>query len=39
MAVGQAKVKRVFGIGGLDTDGLVLEAKRELYNLFPLKKG
>jgi len=39
MAVGSAKTTQVLGIGGLDPDGLVLEAKREMYNLFPLRKG
>jgi len=39
MAVGQANTTHVLGIGGLDPDGLVLEAKRNMYNLFPLKKG
>jgi hypothetical protein len=39
MAVGQAKTTQILGIGGLDPDGLVLEAKRELYARFPLTKG
>ncbi|MFT6174805.1 MAG: hypothetical protein ACJAZC_001863 [Cryomorphaceae bacterium] len=39
MAVGQSNTTHVIGIGGLDPTGLVLEAKRNMYNLFPLKKG
>jgi hypothetical protein len=39
LSVGQAKTTRICGIGGLKPDGLVLEAKREMYNIFPLRKG
>ncbi len=39
LAVGTAKTTHVFGIGGLGSDALVLEAKRELYETFPLKEG
>ena len=39
MSVGQSNTTHVLGIGGLDPTGLVLEAKRNMYKLFPLKKG
>ncbi|HKL40065.1 MAG TPA: DUF6567 family protein [Cryomorphaceae bacterium] len=39
MAVGNAQTTHVFGIGGLDPTGLVLDAKRSMYIRFPLKKG
>lgn len=39
MAVGRANTTHVLGVGGLDPTGLVLEAKRNMYNRFPLKKG
>jgi hypothetical protein len=39
MAVGNAQTTHVFGIGGLDPTGLVLDAKRSMYNRFPLRKG
>ena len=39
LAIGTASTEKVFGIGGLGTDTLVLEAKKNLYSNFPLKKG
>ncbi|MCZ4407552.1 hypothetical protein O3Q51_01940 [Cryomorphaceae bacterium 1068] len=39
MAVGNAQTTHVLGIGGLDPTGLVLDAKRSMYNRFPLRKG
>ena len=38
-ATGTATTTKVFGIGGLNSDALVLEAKRNLYANHPLKKG
>lgn len=38
-AVGTSKTSHVFGIGGLAKDALILEAKRNLYTNYPLKKG
>ncbi|BDD05635.1 DUF6567 family protein [Aureibacter tunicatorum] len=38
-AIGTANTTQVLGIGGLKKDGLVLEAKRNLYANRPLKKG
>jgi len=39
MAVGTAKTQHIVGIGGLSKDALILEAKRNLYANYPLKKG
>ncbi len=39
LAIGQAKVTRVFGFGGLNPIGLTNEARRDMHNRFPLKKG
>ena len=36
---GMAKTTHVFGIGGLDHQALVFEAKKNLYKSCPLKKG
>lgn len=36
---GMAKTTQVFGIGGLDKQALVYEAKKSLYRSHPLKKG
>ncbi len=38
-ATGTATTKQIFGIGGLNSDALVLEAKRNLYINHPLKRG
>ena len=38
-ASGTARCTYVFGIGGLKKDGLVLEAKRNMYNTYPLAPG
>lgn len=38
LAVGQAKVTRVFGFGGLNPVGLTNEARHDMHNRFPLKK-
>lgn len=39
LAVGTASTEKIFGIGGLKKDALVLEAKKNLYAVYPLKKG
>jgi len=39
LAVGTASTQHVMGIGGLGKDALILEAKRNLYSNYPLKKG
>jgi len=39
LAVGSAKTQHIMGIGGLGKDALILEAKRNLYLKYPLKKG
>lgn len=39
LAIGQAKTTHVLGFGGLNSDALVFEAKRNLYQSFPLKEG
>jgi hypothetical protein len=39
LAKGTAKSVRIFGIGGLKKEALVLEAKENLYYNFPLKRG
>lgn len=39
IAVGRASTLRVFGIGGLKKDAIVLEAKQNLYKNNPLKTG
>ena len=39
LAIGTASTEKFLGIGGLKTDALVLEAKKNLYSNFPLKKG
>jgi len=39
LAVGSAKTQHIMGIGGLGKDALILEAKRNLYLNYPLKKG
>lgn len=39
MAFGRSSVTRVFGLGGLGTEGLVLDAKRDMYRNYPLMKG
>ena len=39
VAVGTASTTKVFGIGGLKSDALVLQAKKNLFNKYPLKKG
>jgi hypothetical protein len=38
MAMGTAKAHYFLGLGGMGKDGLVLEAKKELYRGYPLKK-
>ncbi|WP_159038566.1 DUF6567 family protein [Brumimicrobium mesophilum] len=38
-AIGTSNTTQVFGIGGIGTDALVLEAKRNLYENYPLSKG
>ncbi|MCH2215146.1 MAG: hypothetical protein MK086_08255 [Flavobacteriales bacterium] len=39
IASGQAQTIHVFGIGGLDKDALVLEAKKDMYQKYPLSDG
>jgi|GEM_PF-1053341 len=39
LAIGQAQTKQVFGIGGLNHDALVLEAKTAMYRKYPLEAG
>lgn len=39
LAIGQAQTKQVFGIGGLNPDALVLEAKTAMYGNHPLSAG
>jgi len=39
MAEGRSSTTHVLGIGGLNPLGLVAEAKRAMYNRYPLKKG
>ncbi|MCZ4407554.1 hypothetical protein O3Q51_01950 [Cryomorphaceae bacterium 1068] len=39
LAIGQAQTKQVFGIGGLNPDALVLEAKTAMYRNYPLEAG
>jgi hypothetical protein len=39
IAIVTASSSQVLGFGGLSKDGLVMEAKRNLYTLFPPKKG
>lgn len=39
MASGTASTKKIFGFGGLAKDALVLEAKKELMQNYPLKEG
>lgn len=38
-AIGSSETVKVFGIGGLNADAVVLEAKRNLYENYPLEKG
>jgi hypothetical protein len=38
-ATGRAKATRVLGFGGVATEALVLDAKQNLYQNFPLKEG
>jgi len=38
-AIGTSETFKVFGLGGVATDALVLEAKRNLYENHPLKEG
>lgn len=38
-AIGSSETVKVFGIGGLNADAVVLEAKRNLYENYPLQKG
>ncbi|MEN0006719.1 MAG: DUF6567 family protein [Bacteroidota bacterium] len=38
-AIGSAETIKVFGFGGLKSDALVLEAKRNLYENYPLDRG
>ncbi len=39
IATGTASYTRILEIGGSNIDGLILEAKRDLYRKFPYKKG
>ncbi len=39
LAIGRAEITKVFGLGGISTDALVFEAKRNLYKNYPLSKG
>lgn len=39
MASGTASTAKIFGLGGLAKDALVLEAKKDLMQNFPLKEG
>ena len=39
LAHGNAHTLKVLGIGGLDKDALVLEAKTDMYKKYPLPKG
>ena len=39
LAIGTAKTQHILGFGGLGKDALILEAKRNLYTNYPLKKG
>ena len=39
IAVGTSISKKVFGLGGLKNEAMVLEAKRNLYSSYPLVKG
>jgi hypothetical protein len=39
LAVATASTNKLLGIGGLKKDALVLEAKKNLYAAYPLKKG
>ena len=38
LAKGEAKTTKIFGIGGLDKNALVFEAKKDLYANYPLKE-
>jgi hypothetical protein len=38
-ATGKSKTSLVFGIGGLDSQTLVRDAKRDMYSKYPLKQG
>ena len=38
-AKGQASTTKIFGIGGLSKDGLVAEAKNNMYQNYPLRDG
>lgn len=38
-AIGTSETFKVFGLGGVATDALVLEAKRNLYKNYPLENG
>jgi len=38
-AIGTSETIKIFGLGGVATDALVLEAKRNLYENYPLKEG
>ena len=38
-AFGRAHTTTVFGIGGLDKEALVLQAKQNMYNMYVLEKG
>lgn len=38
-AVGTSEVNKFLGFGGLNKDGLVLEAKKDLYQKYPLDSG
>lgn len=38
-AVGTSETIKILGVGGLNTDAMVLDAKRNLYENHPLKKG
>ncbi len=39
LAIGTSSTTKLFGVGGLSTDALVLEAKKNLYSNYPLKRG
>ncbi len=39
IGIGKAKATRIFGIGGLGKEALILEAKKDLYKNYPLRKG
>jgi hypothetical protein len=39
IATGEASTTKIFGIGGLAKDALIMEAKKDLYMKFPYQKG